>query len=106
MSVVSVRLPSELDDRLAREARLANAARSEIARRAIVEYLDRQERERLVAKLVAEARAAYADPDVRREALAVAEEFAAANNEALDKAERTSGRPRRAQADKRAPKRR
>jgi predicted transcriptional regulator len=84
MSVISLRLPSALEERLAREAELANTARSEIARRAVAEYLDRQERERVMAAFVAEARAAYADPEVRREALAVAREFAAADSEALD----------------------
>lgn len=87
MSVISLRLPDALEEKLAREAQRANTARSEIARRAVAEYLERQERARLMAAFVAEARAAYADPDVRREALAVADEFAAADSEALDLAE-------------------
>jgi predicted transcriptional regulator len=97
MSVISLRLPDDLEERLAREAELANTARSEIARRAVAEYLDRQERERVMAAFVAEARAAYADPSVRREALAVASEFALADSEALDLAEgkRPKAHPRR-----------
>jgi predicted transcriptional regulator len=90
MAVVSLRLPDDLDERLAREAGQANAPRAEVLRRAIVEYLDRRERERVVAALVAEARAGYADPAVRREALAVAEDFTAAEAEALAVAEATS----------------
>jgi predicted transcriptional regulator len=102
VSVVSLRLPDEVDERLAREAKLANTARAEIARRAIVEYLDRQERERLVATLVAEARAGYGDPEVRREALAAADEFALAESEALDKAEGKARTSRRSRPVKRA----
>jgi predicted transcriptional regulator len=106
VSVVSLRLPDEVDERLAREAKLANTARAEIARRAIVEYLDRQERERLVATLVAEARAGYGDPDVRREALAAADEFALAESEALDNAEGKDRASRRSRPVKRALRRR
>ncbi len=106
MSVVSLRLPDEVDERLAREAKLANTARAEIARRAIVEYLDRQERERLVATLVAEARAGYGDTDVRREALAAANEFALAESEALDRAEANARAARRRVPTRRKPGRR
>jgi hypothetical protein len=41
-----------------------------------------------MASFVAEARAAYGDPAIRREALAIAEEALPFNNEALDMAER------------------
>lgn len=87
MTVISLRLPDELEEKLAREAERANTARSEIARRAVADYLERLERERVMAAFVAEARAAYADPKVRREALAVADDFAVADSEALDLAE-------------------
>lgn len=100
MSVISLRLPNALEEKLAREAQRANTARSEIARRAVAEYLERQERERLMAAFVAEARAAYGDPDVRREALAVAEEFATADSEALDLAEGKLPQARRARPSK------
>jgi predicted transcriptional regulator len=100
MTVISLRLPDELEEKLAREAERANTARSEIARRAVADYLERLERERVMAAFVAEARAAYADPKVRREALAVADDFAVADSEALDLAE---GRRRKA-APSRRPK--
>lgn len=41
-----------------------------------------------LSALVAEARAAYGDPEIRREALAMAEEARPLDNEALDLAER------------------
>lgn len=46
--------------------------RSEIARAAIVEYLERREKERFMAEMVEEARRAYADPAIRKEALEIA----------------------------------
>jgi len=50
-----------------------------------------------MAAFVAEARAAYADPSVRREALVVSSEFAWADSEALGLAEgrRPKSHPRR-----------
>jgi predicted DNA-binding protein len=87
MAGFSIRLPEELEDRLDAEARREGVARAEVARLAIAEFLARRERERFVSALVAEARAAYADPKIRRETLAVAEDFAAADSEALDLAE-------------------
>lgn len=95
MAGFSIRLPEELEDKLDAEARREGVARAEVARRAIAEFLARRERERFVAALVAEARAGYADPKVRRQALAVAEEFAATDSEALDLAE---GKPAAARA--------
>lgn len=87
MAGFSIRLPEELEDRLDAEARREGVARAEVARLAIAEFLARRERERFVSALVAEARTAYADPKIRREALAVVEDFAAADSEALDLAE-------------------
>lgn len=87
MAGFSIRLPEELEGKLDAEARREGVPRAEVARLAIAEFLARRKRERSVAALVAEARAGYADPKVRREALAVAAEFAAADSEALDIAE-------------------
>lgn len=87
MAAFNVRLPDELRARLDAEARREGVARAEVARLAIAEFLARRERERFVSALVAEARAAYADPKVRRKALAVAADFATADSEALDLAE-------------------
>jgi hypothetical protein len=54
---------------------------------AIAEFLARRERERFLAAFVAEARAAYGNPAIRGEALAIAEEALPLDNEALDGAE-------------------
>jgi len=84
----SLRLPEDLESRLDAEARREGVARSEIARVAIAEFLAQRERQRTLAALVAEARAAYADPKIRADALALAEEAVALDNEGLRVAER------------------
>jgi hypothetical protein len=58
-----------------------------VAREAIADYLARRERERFMAELVAEARFGYTDPQVRAQALGIAEDFLPLDNEALDRAE-------------------
>jgi len=94
MPALSLRLPEDLDHRLEEEAHREGLPRSEVARQAITDYLARRERERFMAELVAEARAAYADEAMRREALDIAEDFQGADNEALDRAEgRKPGEP-------------
>ena len=87
MPALSLRLPEDLDHRLDEEAHLEGVPRSEVARKAISEFLARREKERFMAELVAEARAGYAHEAVRREALEVAEESIVTGNEALDLAE-------------------
>jgi len=88
MGALSLRLPEQVESRLADEARRAGVARSEVARAAITEFLDRKERERFLGAFVAEARAAYGDPAIRREARAIAGEALPQDNAALDLAER------------------
>lgn len=83
-----LRLPEELESRLEAEARREGVTRSEVARAAIAEFLERRERQRYLAAFVAEARAAYADPAVRTDALALAEEALPMDNEGLRVAER------------------
>jgi len=83
----SLRLPEDLESRLEAEARREGLARSEIARAAILEFLDRRERQRYLAAFVSEAKAAYADPGIRRAALALAEEAVPLDNEGLGVAE-------------------
>lgn len=87
MSTLSIRLPDALDRQLQEEARLADKTRSELVRDIVAEYLNRQERTRFMAELAEEARRAYADPDICREALEMAEDFLPLDNEALDLAE-------------------
>ncbi|MFZ5557578.1 MAG: ribbon-helix-helix protein, CopG family [Pseudomonadota bacterium] len=94
MGTLSLRLPEEIEQRLAEEARLAKAPRSEIARQAIAEYLVRQEKERFIAEVVAAAKAIAANENARHESVELAEEFLPLENEALDIAEgRKSGEP-------------
>lgn len=79
MSVISLRLPEDLDQKLAREAERVNRARSEIARDAIADYLARQERDRFLAQIAQAARARGAD-----DAIEMAEEALPFDNEALE----------------------
>ncbi len=72
MTALSLRLPEDFDARLEEEARLTGKTRSEIARQAIAEFLERREKARFMAELVEEARRAYADPAIRQEALEIA----------------------------------
>jgi metal-responsive CopG/Arc/MetJ family transcriptional regulator len=87
MAGLSLRLSDDLESRLDEEARREGVGRSEVARTAIAEFLDRRERERHIAAFVAEVRAAYADPDIKEKALALAEEAVPLDNEGLRVAE-------------------
>jgi predicted transcriptional regulator len=87
MTAFSLRLPDDLESRLNLEAQAEGLPRSEIARAAIEEFLDKRERERFMAAFVTEARAAYATPELRREALELAAEALPGDNEALALAE-------------------
>lgn len=98
MTALSLRLPEELETRLAQEARREGVARSEVARTAIAEFLQRKERERIIGAFVAEARAAYGDPKIRRDAIDLAEEALPLDNQGLQVAEgadRPAPRPSR-----------
>lgn len=97
MTAFSLRLPEDLEARLNREAQQEGLPRSEIARVAIVEFLDRRERERFMAAFIAEARAAYDTSDVRREALEIAEEALLSDQEAFESTHATTAtvRPKR-----------
>jgi predicted transcriptional regulator len=83
VSVISIRLPDDLEAKLEQEARLTSRPRSEVARNAIADYLARLERERFLASLEAAARNLASDAASRGEALAVAEQFLPLENEAL-----------------------
>ena len=82
MSLISVRLPDDLDGLLNQEAKASKRAKSEIARTAIADYLKKQQRERFIAEYVRSAMA-----EDRKEVLARAEEFLPIENEALALAE-------------------
>jgi metal-responsive CopG/Arc/MetJ family transcriptional regulator len=68
MSMVSVRIPEDLEARLDAEARLAGRPRSDMVREAVTEYLARRERERRLEEMAGEMRRAYADKDLAEEA--------------------------------------
>jgi len=87
MAGFSLRLPEQLESKLDEEARREGVARSEVARTAIAEFLERKERERYLAAFIAEARAAYSDLEIRREALGLAEGALPLDNEGLRVAE-------------------
>lgn len=85
MSIVSVRLPDDIELSLNREAERTQRAKSEIARDAIAQYLQRQERDRFLAEI---ARAARARGD--SDALDLAAEALPLDNEALETIERVN----------------
>lgn len=90
MAGFSIRLTEELETKLDEEARREGVARSEVAHTAIAEFLERKERERYTAAFVAEAQATYADPEIRKETLALVEEAQPLDNEGLQVAETRS----------------
>lgn len=91
MSLVSIRLPKDVETRLAQEAERLRRPKSEIAREAIVDYLARMERERFLGEI---ARAARSRGD--EEVLTAAEEALSLDNEALAIAEGSGVRERSA----------
>lgn len=93
-STISIRVSDELEAGLDKEASLEGRPRSEVIRQAIEEHLRRQEKERFMAEMVAEARQAYSDPALQQEAREMAEEAIETGNEAMDVAEgREPGEP-------------
>jgi predicted DNA-binding protein len=80
--LVSIRLPEEVEAQLAREAARAQRPKSEIARDAIVDYLERLERDRFFREIARAAR-----DRGNQEALEVAAEALPLDNEALDVSE-------------------
>ncbi len=91
MAAISLRLADEIEARLSEEARIEGRPRSEVARAAILEYLERREKERFMAELVDEARRAYADPVIRRESMEIAEEGMGDFLDAITTDERAAG---------------
>lgn len=85
MSLMSIRLPDDVEARLAREAEQSQRPKSEIARDAIIDYLRRLDRDRFLGEI---ARAARSRGDT--EAIDSAEEALPFDNEALDVAEGVS----------------
>jgi predicted transcriptional regulator len=91
VAALSLRLADDIDQRLAQEAEAEGRSRSEVARAAIVEYLDRRERERFMAEMVAAARALAGDPLASQESLEIANDLADEGLDAITEAERAAG---------------
>jgi predicted transcriptional regulator len=89
MSLVSIRLPDDLEKLLTREAARTQRPKSEIARDAIVDYLERMERERFLGEIARAARERG-----HPEALAIAAEALTTDNEALAASEHAVQEPR------------
>ena len=83
MGALSLRLPEDLERQLSREAELCGQPRSQLIREALEALLVQRQRQRAEAALVAAAQALAANPAARTEALAVAADFLAAEDEAL-----------------------
>lgn len=86
MSILSLRVPEDLDARLAKLVRETGRPRSELLREALEIYLASHERQRIDSLLATAAR--MTDPDAARN---LAEESLASDNEALDHAEPSRG---------------
>lgn len=102
MSLISIRLPDDLDAQLSREAEKSQRPKSELAREAIAQFLDRRERERFLGAIARAAQAARAEAE---DPLAIAAEALPLDNEALLLGEGTQvqERPARYRAARRKP---
>jgi len=84
MGTLNVRLPEELEHRLEEEARQAGLARSELAREAIGDLLERRERARREQRLAEAARVIAEDPALYRESREMARDFLPLENEVAE----------------------
>ncbi len=91
MSIISIRLPDEIERQLDEEAERSHKSRSEVARLAIADYIVRAEKQRFMSELVGEMRGAYGNPDIRREAVETAKEAVDDGLDEVIKAERAAG---------------
>ena len=83
MTTISLRLPDDLSRRLEQEMASSHQSRSELIRLALENFLSERHRQRLLAAFAAEA--ALLD---REEIAALAADFAEAEDQALEHAER------------------
>jgi metal-responsive CopG/Arc/MetJ family transcriptional regulator len=90
MSMLNIRLTEQIEQQLAEEARRENKTRSEIARDALNWYLTEGEKKRFMDQLLEEARTAYADNNIRQEALDLAEEFLSLDGEIPEKTDNSA----------------
>lgn len=90
MSMLNIRLTEQIEQQLVEEARRENKTRSEIARDALNWYLTEIEKKRFMDQLLEEARTAYADNNIRQEALDIAEEFLSLDGEIPEKTDNSA----------------
>lgn len=83
MTTISLRLPDDLSQRLEQEMASSHQSRSDLIRLALENFLRERQRQRLLAAFAAEA--TLLD---REEIAALADDFADAEDEALERAER------------------
>lgn len=101
MPILSVRLSDEVDERLGRVAAAGDRSKSELARDAIVDYLQRLERDRFLGEIARAARSRDGE-----DPLAIAAEAVPLDEEALRLTEgRAVHEPRGAYRKKRVPHR-
>ncbi len=91
MTAISLRLPGDIELQLKTEARLEGKTQSEIARLAIMEYLARRKKERFMTEMVAEMRTAYANPEIRSQALEIVNDSTDDGLDAIINAEQAAG---------------
>ena len=84
MAVISIRLPDDLDQKLVEEVTRTGQPRSQLIREALEALLAQRRRERLDAQLRDAATALASESEARQEALELAEDCLAAENEALE----------------------
>lgn len=87
MGTLNLRLPDNLDRQLTALAAQTHQNRSALARVALEKFLREHEREQLLTGMVEAARFLATNAEARAESMAIAEEFAFADSEALDIAE-------------------
>jgi predicted transcriptional regulator len=91
MAAISLRLPDDVEAKLSAEAAAEGKSRSEVARDAIVAYLERREKERFMRNLAEGLRELYSNPEARREALELANDLADEGLDRIIEEERAAG---------------
>lgn len=80
MAGLNLRLPNDLLKRLEQEAQRSNRPRSQIARRALAEWLKARENERYREAMIRAAEQIYSDPELTGEARQIQEDFDAVDD--------------------------
>lgn len=91
MTNISVRLPPDIEQSLAEEARITERNRSDLVREAVGEYLTRKHKERLIGEMTQAAKALYSNPEAVREGVEIGEEDLESWLEGIEREERAAG---------------